>query len=254
MRGGNDSLVALPVSNGSGDGGLLSPSRVSDVLKQVQRTVGVRLVGVTGHESNEILFAVDESVVSAASLAEELLVRLQVIEVRTIFPEFWRYQGERAPRNPRRIQVAQPNPKRSVFVIDWSKRRSGEWRISAYMSLSRPVAWRLLRSKAERGPPSIFDIGPHSAQCQGVDTADSELLGGGVFFAFTIGRIRLCRGGVARVRDDGCNVTTDFVDLPPAAGRDHVVGNGLCREKRCACYLDLCFGSRPCALLEPLRR
>ena len=80
VRGGNGSLVALPVSNQSGKGDLLSPGRASDVLEQVQRTVGVRLVGAAGHESDESLFAVDGSVISGASLAEELLGRLKVIE------------------------------------------------------------------------------------------------------------------------------------------------------------------------------
>ena len=92
-----------------------------------------------------------------------------------------------------------------------------------------PISEFRTRCKAERGPPSNLTsvlVQPNANAW----TLPILSLGGVIFFGFTIGRIRLYSRGVVCVRDDGCYVTADFVDLPPAASRDHVVCDGLGRE------------------------
>ena len=80
VRGGAASHVTLRTRSEPDDSSILLPRVAADTFKQVECEIGVKLVGSTGQDSGEILFWVDQWVVSGRALAEELLGKVTVLE------------------------------------------------------------------------------------------------------------------------------------------------------------------------------
>ena len=76
VSGGTTSSLAYQQMGEPDDFGLLSSDNYSEMLRQAERDIGVRLVGATGSLPDDILFRVDNSVISGEWLAEELLGKL----------------------------------------------------------------------------------------------------------------------------------------------------------------------------------
>ena len=77
---GCGSSMPFPIRSKQEKYGLFPPQTYAHILGDVQDDLGIKLVGISGDSSYQAAFRIDEYVMSAESLAEGLLARLQGLE------------------------------------------------------------------------------------------------------------------------------------------------------------------------------